>query len=120
MTEQASEQPNARTWTMWAGQRLNHGESEPVFCDIGNHPTFARMHGHTQPLKVHATEDPQGRYWGWMANSNWDRTAQPVYETVPSMIHEHEHLFNICFPYGYQSEVERNAGRVVRLTINLV
>lgn len=33
------------------------------------------------------------------------------------MIHEHESIFSVCFPYGYRAEVDRNAGRVVRLTI---
>lgn len=106
-----------QSYSMWAGQRVNHGETEPVFCDIGDHPMYAKMHGHSAPVRVVATEDVAGRYWGWLDNTNLDRDAAPVYADFPCMIHEHEGIFSVCFPNGYQIEVDHNAGRVVRLSI---
>lgn len=102
---------------MWAGERLNHGETEPVFCDIDSHPMYVTAHGHTAPISVVVTEDSQGRYWGWLSNTNRDRTAPATYETYPAMIFEHEGLLSMCFPAGHQYEADRNAGRVLRLSI---
>jgi hypothetical protein len=107
----------AGPWQMWAGQRLNHGETEPVFADVSAHPMYTKAHGHGNPIRVVVTEDPTGRYWGWLSNLNRDRSETPVYDDSPTMIYEHEGIFDMCHPYGYKAEVEANAGRVVRLSI---
>lgn len=121
-TEQADATTDATTgsWQMWAGQRTNHGETAPVFVDVGDHPMYTKMHGHDEPLRVLVVEDVEGRYWGWLSNLNRDRNTAASYEETPSMIYEHEGIFDMCFPCGYKAEVKANAGRVVRLSITVL
>lgn len=52
-------------------------------------------------------ESPDGEYWAWRATG----------ETDFHMIYPHEILFNICFAYGVQAEVDAGKGRVVRLKV---
>jgi hypothetical protein len=92
-----------RSWEMWAGRRGD------LFVDVGPHPTYVRMHGHDKPAPVRVVEDPDGPYWGWQEKGH---EQEP-----PVMIYEHKTLFNICFPYGVQAEVDAGHGRVLRLRV---
>lgn len=106
-----------RTWTMWAGTMKPHGTDEVVFCNVGSSPMFVRAYGHPNPVQVQVTEDPEGRYWGWLANTNWDLSLEPVYRENPTMIYPNRNLFIMCFPYGPENGEEHNKGKVLHLSI---
>lgn len=110
--------PEPGRWLLYAGRRTAV-EGDEVFTAIGNDPRFAISHGHRAEtvVPVEAVEDPDGRYWGWLRNLNWDRSLPPAYQDHPVLIQEHERLFRVSFPYSIESEEARNAGRLVRLTI---
>ena len=55
-------------------------------------------------------ESPDGEYWAW----------QDTGETDFHMIFPHKVLFDICFAYGVQVEVDAGKGRVVRLNVKEV
>lgn len=95
-----------RSWAMWAGIIRPHGQDEDVFYAIDQHRRYVEHHG-LVPHKVIATEDPQGMYWSWIqTDAEW-----------PTMIHGYRPVFSMCFPYGYQAEVDAGKGEVVRLRI---
>ena len=68
-----------------------------------------RAHGQ-EPEPVLLVEDPDGPYYGWLYGS--DRPGRG-----PVMVQPHPGLFEMQFPYGSAAEVERGAGRVVRLRL---
>ena len=102
-------------WELWSNRRApDEGDNKDDygnFCDIG-HRMFCLGHGRKQePVKVLVEIDPDGLYWGWQEPS----THKP--SEKPSMIFDHKVLFEICFTYGVEVEVEGNKGRIVKLRI---
>ena len=108
-----------RSWEMHAGQ-YDKGESEGDFWAIGDYH-FTHFHGIKDEdiHKVIVTEDPEGKYWGWIAcrKSLLDPDAPGVWEDSPTMIYNRKSIFSMCFPYGYKIEVEHGKGAVVRLRV---
>lgn len=95
------------TWQMFAGRDERNGG----FRNIG-HRRYVEMYGH-DPVAVTVTEDPDGPYFGWLrAATSWSEAV-----TEPSMIQQHEGIFGMQFPYGYEAEVKAGRGRVVKLSI---
>lgn len=52
-------------------------------------------------------EDTDGDYWSF----------QDTGEDTFHLIHPHKFLFDMCFPYGPDAEVEDGKGRIVRLKV---
>lgn len=117
-----TDSPAATSPSRWRlyGARRTAPEGDEVFAAIGTDPRHTMAYGYAPDAveELDAVEDPDGRYWGWLRNTNRDRSQPPVYADFPAMVHEHERLFRVCFPYCIEAEQERNAGRLVRLTID--
>ena len=62
-----------REWLMWAGIDVGHrmasGEDpdEVVYRDFGADVRTQRFEGHQYPVQVRVIENPDGPYWGWIA-----------------------------------------------------
>ena len=98
----------ARSWEMWALDGLGVGGVQE-FDYPSPHERFTRAYkqAHQEVVRVRVTENPDGRYYGWLATGN----------DVPTMIFAHGVLFRMCFPYNPQAEVEAGHGVVLRLDI---
>jgi hypothetical protein len=89
-------------WEMYAhkserGSYLNCGEK-----------WWVEIHDLSLPIvKVRITENPEGKYYGWIDTG----------ETTPEMIQPHEWMFSMQFAYGPEIEVEKGKGRIVRLDV---
>lgn len=93
------------TWTLYAHKYKRNGDT--FFMHIGSY-NYVKAHGLNEPiLEVQATENPEGRYWGWLDAG----------KDTPSMVWPHEQLFRMCFAYGPEVEVEKGKGRIVRMDI---
>jgi len=57
------------------------------------------------PIPVRITENKDGEYYGWIDKG----------DDSPVMIWPSRNLFEMCFPYGSQIEVEKGKGRVIRM-----
>lgn len=89
-------------WAMFA-----HRYPTGHFVHVG--PEFyVKNHLLNDPIiPVTVSEEPNGRYWGWIVTG----------EDTPRMIWPSEVQFKMCFPYGPEAEQERGRGRIVRLKI---
>lgn len=87
-----------------------HVSKNGVFLDLGDF-RFVTMHGHApdQISQVLLTEDAVGNYFGWL----------PTGGLIPCMIY-HPKVFEVCFAYGSQAEVERGRGVVIPLRIEVI
>lgn len=94
-------------WEMFAGGDDGTGR----YLNVGDRH-YVEMYGR-EPIPVLVTEDPDGPYYGWMGFARLHYKA----DECPVMIQPREVLFNIQFTYGPDAEVERDHGRVVRLSI---
>lgn len=96
-----------RTWKLWAE------EHEVGFCNFGDSKEFVELYGEEYPIvEVVLTENPDGRYWGWIDTGE----TSPV----PCLIWWSEPQFKMQFPYGVEIEVERGEGIVVRFDVEKI
>jgi hypothetical protein len=90
-----------RTWYMYA---YDDDDLFEYFGDLW----WVKLHGLSNPIvPVRLTEDPEGRYYGWLATG----------EDEPNMIWPSKAQFEMCFPYGPKAEEERGRGQTVRLSV---
>ena len=91
---------------------LNYGtksDRDGMFYDIFKTAFVVEMCGYTEDeiWAIVFEEAPDGEYW------SFQDTGEDDYH----LIFPHEILFNVCFPYGVQVEVDAGRGRVVRLRV---
>lgn len=105
-----------RTWQMFASrpERVVEGRE---FINIGGERTVRFRGG--SPIAVELTEDPDGRYWGWVelpdsARSNERRVG------IPTMIQPHEGMFRMQSPDGFGQNIDRGYGEVVRMSCRAI
>jgi hypothetical protein len=104
-----------RQWQMWAGDVVRNDQQ--TFVHASQNRRYPEMYG-TPPVRVLATEDPNGRYWAWLPMM--DRASgEPVVDAYPVFVYDRESLLAMCFPYGYANEEKLGRGRLVRLSIDL-
>ena len=76
--------------------------------DKGYVQLYKREYSDNLPMvAVVVKEDKKGEYYGWIDKGRTD----------PEMIWQGKNLFEICFAYGSNAEVEAGRGEVVRLKI---
>lgn len=97
--------PAPRTWRYFA-----HRTPEGI-RHIFQSRMQVQMCGDYPVVEVSATEDPDGEWWAWLELNPKYATGEPV------MVWGSEVQLDICFPGGYQFEVDRGEGVVVRLNI---
>lgn len=78
------------------------------------HEMFVKAYGGV-PEAVTVTETEDGPYWGFVRNPLPGVLRD--HEQKPGMVYRRKQLFDICFPYGTDSEEAKGNGRVVRLDI---
>lgn len=83
---------------MWSGD---------VWVAVG-HYSYVQMHGCAHPAPVLVSEDPDGKYLGWLGT---DRSN-------PTMILK-SNVFEIQFPYGSRAEVKAGKGTVLTLDVQV-
>lgn len=91
-------------WTKYALKMKDH------FDSIYAHPGATKMCLGKEPTdiyKIELEECENGQYWAYQ-----DKGKDDI-----NMIHPHVKAFGICFPYGLESELKRDRGRVVRLKV---
>ncbi len=94
-------------WHMWAN--VKNGIFYHPVPDKG----VAKLYAGDRPVvQVEVKEDPEGTYFGWV---DADRETG-----IPSMIWPARSLFEMCFPGGSKSEVNRGKGRVAQLSVSLL
>ena len=91
---------------------INYGvknEQDGMFYNIYPSIFAATMCGyeHHEISEIEFVEDVNGEYW------SFQDTGKDTFH----LIYPHKILFNICFPYGPDIEVEKGNGRIVRLKI---
>lgn len=91
------------TWQMHAGVDDYHD----CYVNVAPDVRYTRAFGHTHPVEVTVTLDPDGRYLGWI-DANGDE---------PTIIQPHPVLYGIQFPYGPDVEEQAGKGRTVHLRI---
>jgi hypothetical protein len=96
-----------RRWRAYAGQAVGR-DGAAEFRNVGL-PHYVRMYGR-EPVPVELTEDPDGRYWGFV--------YADAPERGPVMVQPSQSLFRVQFPYGPEQAV--NKGEVVRLSIRAI
>ena len=86
------------------------------------HPDLVRMCGYDEVFKTCVTEagvvedvhaemkDMWGGYYAW-----WDEERREFQFIAP-----HLHAVEICFPYGSKAEVEKGAGNVYRVKVEVL
>lgn len=105
----------ARTWRLWAIRKASP-VSGREFMHFGDERTVRTFHGQAgEPTQVELTEDPDGRYWGWIACDQ-----QAGHRAVPVMVQPHEGMFRMQEPGGFRSLVARGYGEVVRMSARAV
>ena len=92
------------TWDLFGAANEKNG----VYSVVGEE-FFVHLHG-MLPVPIRLIEDPEGIYLGWLPNN--------PEETDPLFV-QHQRIFNISFPYGYQAEEQAGRGKAVRLRIEL-
>lgn len=95
-----------RTWRMFAGLQDRVVEDRE-FLHFGDE-WYVRAYG-DEPARVELTEDPDGRYWGWI---DFDDGR----DSTPTMIQPHWGMFEMQFPYGPKASVDRGRGEIVRMS----
>lgn len=87
-----TDSPAATSPSRWRlyGARRTAPEGDEVFAAIGTDPRHTMAYGYAPDAveELDAVEDPDGRYWGWLRNTNRDRSQPPVYADFPAMVHE--------------------------------
>lgn len=97
--------PSRRSWSTYCHDYGAGVDRELRFRNFGD-IRAVRAYGHDELLaEVTLVEDPKGLLLGWMSNDH----------DYPVMV-QHHRLFNMQFPSGYEAEVERGGGTVVRLS----
>ena len=102
-----------RSWGWYAARFPDDSPGGGAGSYHSIYPTrgLVKMCGYTDddchPIRL--TEDPAGEYYAWV-----DARRDP--DDI-SMVHTPKFLFEMCFPYGLQAELDAEAGTVVRLTI---
>lgn len=94
-------------WTMFG---YPSPDREDTWYALGDE-RYVRMHGCAEPVPVEVIESSDGTHLGWI-----DAEDELEGDDTPVMI-QHEKIFNIQFPYGWQAEAKHGRGRAVRLTI---
>jgi hypothetical protein len=105
-----------RSWRMFAG-RLDSPVSGREFMNFGTE-RHVRFCGH-QPVEVELTEDADGTCWGLIRVGS-DGILPREYTGVPEMVQPHEGWFLKQSPDGFQSEVKRGRGEIVRMSCSEV
>jgi hypothetical protein len=105
-----------RTWRMYAGRpdRIVDGRE---FMNFGTE-SYVRMYGR-EPVEVKLTEDPDGRYWGWIRAARTGLFPR-THTGIPEMIQPHEGLFQVQFPYGPEESSRAGEGEIVRMSCRAV
>jgi hypothetical protein len=96
-----------RSWRMFAGRpdRVVEGRE---FASFGDERTV-RFNGR-QPVEVELTEDADGQYWVWL-KAGADK---------PVMIQPHPVMFRMQSPDGFEQNVARGYGVIVRMSCRAV
>jgi hypothetical protein len=99
----------SQTWTGYA----SWDEGQQHWEHFG-HALFVKAYGGV-PEEVTLTETTDGPYWGFLRNPIKDSLMEP--DQQPSLVYYRKALFDICFPYGADTEEAKGNGRVIRLDI---
>jgi hypothetical protein len=103
--------PLGTTWKMWAHKVQTKYGTE------FHHPGekwWVKLHGLSEPIvPVIVTVSNQGTYYGWFDTE----VENPPKDQTPSLIQPNKNLFDMCFPYKPEVEVERGKGHILRLHI---
>jgi hypothetical protein len=96
-----------RTWRMFAGrpERVVDGRE---FLGFGDERTV-RFRAYA-PVPIELAEDTAGSYYGWL----------PTGADVPLMVQPHAGWFRIQSPDGFQQDVARGLGEIVRMTCRAI
>src|ERR1039458_8434744 len=99
-----------RNWEMWALQDA-FSEHDCEFHDASPHRRSAEadLQSHQAVVRVRVRDNPDGRYFGWLASG----------DEFPTMISGFGAAFRMCFPYGPQIEVDCGYGEVDRKSTRL-
>ena len=88
-----------RSWNMYA-QDLGDGHLSAF-----GEEWWSKLHGDEPVIPVKLIEDPEGDFYGWLETDS----------DTPCMIWGTKIQFEMCFPYGVQSEVDLGRGKPIRL-----
>ena len=103
-----SAQPAERTWDFFA---LRRGER---FAHFYPSETQVKMCGDGPIVRVRATKDADGDYFGWY---NSFHPHNGSHQGHLSFVYPHRTAVEICFPYGPAAETQRGHGEIVRARV---
>ncbi len=84
---------------------INHKDRYIYFGNL----RIMKMYGCDNPIPVRLVEDPNGEYLTWLP-SNSDIPRMTLYAKI----------FNIQFPYGYETEEQAGNGKAIRVRVEKI
>lgn len=91
---------------------VNYGaksDKDGMFYNIFPAPSLVEMCGYSSDeiWRIEFEETDDGEYWSF----------QDTGDTDFHLIYPHKTLFDICFAYGVQVEIDKGKGRIARLKV---
>lgn len=103
-----------RSQIMYAHRHYIQSDNRFIFWHIGPVPEYTKAHGPDKPIhlvrvsQAGKNELESNTYFGWIN----------FIDDCLCFVYYHRSAFDMCFPYGPNSEEKAGKGRIVRLTVH--